>query len=256
MKIILVYHEHNFESFVDKVYDYLTDKSVEVIKRERQCMSSECYKDTDFVVVIGGDGTFLRASHMNKDVPMFGINPEPSKKEGFFMQSTIEDYEKFLDKILNGKYDVVDLMRLSVLIDDKMIPEFILNDIFIGDEKPYNMFNYNIEINDKKDFHRGSGLLVGTPAGSHAWLKSAGGQIMEITERKYQYVARDLYRGRLTSGFKLIKDVLSGEEIIKVFPNNSGILVVDSVSQEYRFEKGSEIVIKKSGYDLKYLQFN
>jgi NAD kinase len=207
---------------------------------DRECLSEKCYAKKDAILVIGGDGTFLRTSHLNKYLPMIGINPNPEKKEGFFMQLDRYDYKKKLP-ILIRKLRHINYFRLKVSINGKMIPERSLNELYIGTKKPYELFNYDIIVGKKREFQRSSGIIIGTPAGSHAWIKSAGGKKMKLDETRFQYVIREPYEGKLTGRFNLKKGMIS--DMVTIIPKNPSILVVDSVSREYNLDEGDTVLI-------------
>ncbi|MEM4397901.1 MAG: NAD(+)/NADH kinase, partial [Candidatus Woesearchaeota archaeon] len=237
---LLVYQKDSH--YLEEILNFLEKKS-KCLCVERDSLLEEHYKNIDLIVVLGGDGTFLRASHLNKNIPIIGINPNPEKKEGFYMQLTLTNYKEKIEKIINGKvnedYSIIKLLRLSAKINNKKLPQLILNEVYIGDEKPYNVFNYIIQIkkNNKiqEEFQRSSGILVGTPSGSHAWLSSAGGKKQKITDNKFQFVVRELYEGRLTKNYKLKNGFLeyNKDNKIIVIPKSKGILVIDSISPEY-----------------------
>ena len=102
MNILLVYIKNQNLEVLTSVKKILKNNDVTPI--ERDALKNNHYNDKNLVVVIGGDGTFLRASHFNKETPMFGINPTPSTKEGFFMQADKNDFQNKLNKVLEGKY--------------------------------------------------------------------------------------------------------------------------------------------------------
>ena len=66
----------------------------------------------DFVFVIGGDGTILKTArfYAKFQTPIFGIN---LGRLGFLSQSSKEDIEKSVDKILSGKFIVEDRIMLQ-----------------------------------------------------------------------------------------------------------------------------------------------
>ncbi|MCM2324932.1 MAG: hypothetical protein NDI94_00575 [Candidatus Woesearchaeota archaeon] len=238
MKILLSFHDGYFLEFVNEVKDSLKDYEIEMVDRE--CLNERCYIGKDAILVIGGDGTFLRTSHLNSNLPMIGINPNPEKKEGFFMQLDRYDYKKKLPGMIR-KLRYSNYFRLKVSINGKMIPERSLNELYIGTKKPYELFNYDIIVDGKKEFQRSSGILVGTPAGSHAWIKSAGGKKMKLDDTKFQYVIREPYEGKLTGRFSLKNGLLPDK--ITIIPKNPSILVIDSVSREYDLDEGDTITI-------------
>jgi NAD kinase len=251
--VLIVYQEGQLQKVLPKIKIILHKRNITFSKIEREKLSSKCYT-CELVIVVGGDGTFLRASHYNKNKPMFGINPAPKYKEGFFMQTNLDNFEKPLKKILDEKFETIDILRLKASIDNKKVTELALNDFYIGAIKAYSVFNYNLKFGNKTEFQRGSGIVIGTPAGSTAWTKSAGGEILKITDKKFQFVARELYEANLTKNYKLRKGVLSKDQILEIQCKCPGILIVDCVGHEYETFVGSIVKISVSNYPLKYIK--
>jgi NAD kinase len=243
MNILVVY----YKGFHEQILPLIRGTAV-----ERDSLKEDI-KDRDMIVVVGGDGTFLRASHHNKDVPMFGINPSPENKEGFFLQADLNDFQEKLDRIHKG-FSIGKLLRLEAEINGKKLKELALNEIYIGDAKPYLVFNYQLKIGKMQEFQRSSGILIGTPAGSNAWLKSAGGITMEMHEEKYQYIVREPYIGRLTPACSLRKGIMEKVDIIEVECKSPGIVVIDSISPEYKIKAGDKLKISVSNHPLKYIK--
>jgi len=169
------------------------------------------------------------------------------------MHSNVNDFEEKVKKILKKNSTVKRLLRLCVHINGKILSELALNEVFIGDAKPYNMFNYNLKIDDKKEFQRSSGILIGSPAGSHAWIRSAGGKVLDIKENKFQYVVRDLFEGKLTNNYKLRKGILSKDQTIEITVKTPAILVMDSVSPEYKLEREDKVTVSVAENSLNYV---
>lgn len=71
----------------------------------------------DVVVVLGGDGTFLRAAYMARDrgVPLLGVN---LGRLGFLSEVELHDLDAALDRIVAGDYDVEERMTLAVEVQD------------------------------------------------------------------------------------------------------------------------------------------
>jgi len=254
MNILIVHHQHMYDDFVKEVEKYLTSKKISHIREDRECLSNKCYKDINLIIVIGGDGTFLRASHLNKDIPMLGINPDTSKKEGFFMQADRTNYQDKIQKILEKDYSIIRLLRLQIEVDDKKLNHLVLNDVYIGDAKPYNLFNYDIKVNGDEEFQRGSGIIIGTPAGSTAWLKSLNGHEMDLQEEKFQFIARDLYNGRLTPKYKLKKGLLNKNKVIEITYLTPGIIVIDSITKEVKVKKSNKVKVSVAPDKLNYIK--
>lgn len=243
-----------YDDFVKKVEKFLNSKKINHKREDRECLTNKCYQGIDLIIVIGGDGTFLRASHLNNDIPMLGINPDPSRKEGFFMQANKTNYKDKIKKILKNDFRTIKLLRLQVEINGKKLNHLVLNDVYIGDAKPYNLFNYDLIINGKKEFQRGSGLIIGTPAGSTAWLKSLKGYVMDIQEEKFQFVARELYTGRLTPFYTLKRGLLNKNQAIEIICKTPAIVVIDSITPEVKVEKHGKVKVSVDNNKLNYIK--
>jgi len=87
---------------------------------DREKLSKKLFQNKDLVIAVGGDGTFLRASHFIFDkTPLFGVNSDPKCKEGFFMVATKNDFEKKLKRVLRNNYKIKKLHRLEAYIGNK-----------------------------------------------------------------------------------------------------------------------------------------
>ena len=61
----------------------------------RENLSFSKLSEKDLIVVVGGDGTFLKASHfIEGNQIIFGINSDPNNKEGFFLRTFKKDFVK------------------------------------------------------------------------------------------------------------------------------------------------------------------
>lgn len=246
MNFLLVYQQ-GFPNLLDEIKNFLS--SHKITTRERESLKPALYENKDLVVVLGGDGTFLRASHYNKGVAMFGINPKPDRKEGYYMQATYKNYQELWGGV--KKLQTRELLRLAIKINGDHIKELALNDVYIGDAKPYNMFNYDIKAGNKSEFQRSSGVLVGTPSGSSGWIGSAGLEINQ--QEKFGFIARELYRGELTPEYRLEKGLVNKDQTIQIKAKTPGIVVLDSVSEEYKLGEGSKVEISANSYPLQYI---
>lgn len=250
MNTLIVYHN----KYADLV-SYVKTLFPNHLVKERESLVTKDYSKKDLIVVVGGDGTFLRANHLNKDIPVFGINPKPDKKVGFFTRADIKDYKEKLEKIKNKNYKITNILRLDAFVNNKKINEICLNEVYLGDSLPYNMFNYELTVNNKTEFQRSSGILISAPSGSHAWSKSAGGKVLNLNEKKIQFLVREPYISRIHPNYSMLNEVLDENSIVKINCESSGILVMDSVGPEYALNKEDVVKIKKSEYDLRFIEF-
>ena len=131
-------------------------------------------KTADFVITVGGDGTFLKAARYFAplDVPLLGVN---IGRLGFLAQANPDEIDTLVEKIVNGKYKIQSRMMLSAL-DDKVSA---LNDIVVKGDSFSRTAKLFLSINNKVVCeYLADGIIVATPTGSTAYTLSAGGPVI------------------------------------------------------------------------------
>ena len=205
------------------------------------------FQNKDLVIAVGGDGTFLRAAQFINKQLLFGVNSDVKNKEGFFMKSDKNDFEKKLKGIMNGKIKIRKLPRLEAFINGKKIETLALNEFFIGAKKSYHAAKYLIQIGRKKEEQKSSGILITTPTGSYAWSKSCCNKTLPLNSKNFQFVVREPYEGNVFKNYKLKYGILKKNQNINIISEMlDGIVVADSVSKEYSFKNRSRATIKLS----------
>jgi NAD+ kinase len=250
-RAIIVYMK-GFLNIVRQVEAFLKANDIKVSCIDRKEFLTHHFKNIDLVISIGGDGTFLRASHpFFDDTPIVGINPDPKRKEGFFTSALISDYKGKLCMLLEGKYKKVFLGRLYAKINGKIIHELALNEFYFGRRSGYHMSHYELTVGGKTEFQKSSGVIIGTPQSSYSWIGSAGGKKLKLTDRLFQFIVREPYFGKLCHA-KNLKGILKPGQVIRLKPlTKNFILVVDSL-KAIPLNKCDMIEI---GYSEKFLHF-
>ncbi|MBI2134772.1 NAD(+)/NADH kinase [Candidatus Woesearchaeota archaeon] len=226
--------------------------------RKREKLKAKFFRNMDLILAFGGDGTFLMASHYVLDkVPMFGINSDPSTKEGFFMTANNDDFEKKLRRIINNSFKIKKLQRLEAYIGKKRIPDLALNEYYVASEKPYHTARYYLNVRGKRERQKSSGVLVSTAAGSYAWVKSAGGKELPLYSDDFEYIIREPYCGRTAAKCRLFNDILKKyEKIVIEFEIGNGIIIADSTATEHKFKAGEKVTIRLSKKPLNVISFD
>ncbi len=139
-------------------------------------------KDPDLVIVLGGDGTMLRAArdYMALSVPLLGVN---LGSLGYLTEVEKDNVIPALEKVLSGDYEIEERMMLEgTFIKQKEEKGYVraLNDISVIKSNPFQAIGLNIYVNGKflKDYNA-DGIIVSTPTGSTGYNLSAGGPIVE-----------------------------------------------------------------------------
>ena len=138
--------------------------------------------DTEIVVVLGGDGTILRAAELVHctEVPILGVNLGHvgflAEFESFQMSDAIRrvaDHDYLIDERMIAHVDVW-LPGATEPIED-----WALNDITLERETRGKMVELSIRVDDVEMSSFGAdGVIVSTPTGSTAYAFSAGGPII------------------------------------------------------------------------------
>jgi len=137
--------------------------------------------DTDALMAIGGDGTFLIAAAMlaGKDVPVLGVN---RGRLGFLSENRPEDV---LESLLEKKFKVEDreLLSATIIVPGQDTPlelpggNFALNEISIM-RSTSRMIGVDVALDGAwLPTYWADGILVSTSSGSTAYNLSAGGPI-------------------------------------------------------------------------------
>lgn len=134
--------------------------------------------ETDFLVVLGGDGTFLKAAGAAAlgNTPMLGIN---LGKLGYLTDTEASGAREALEKLLSGNYRLERRMMLNAGVEGGK-PETALNEALVarcGLPRPIEL---KVDINgEHMDTYRADGVIVSTPTGSTAYNLSAGGPVLK-----------------------------------------------------------------------------
>lgn len=227
--ILIIYSEKETEKHLDvveKIKNLLNDRKFSIIKSGQ--IDESNFKDVDLIITIGGDGTFIRASHFLKKTPIFGINSEPENSEGA-LKSLKADELHLLKEMLNGKFNTIKRERIKLKINNKEIDKLALNEIFIGSEKQYHTSRYLIKIDGEEEEQRSSGVIVVTGSGSNAWYKSAGGAPFSYSKKELKFLVREPFSGRLFSSKLLKGKIKKGEKIMfELRSHYNNIAAIDS----------------------------
>ena len=153
----------------------------EIGKEELNCPTEKFLKEVDLIISLGGDGTLLRAARLaaTEDIAVFGVNLGGL---GFLTQIGINDLEKSLEKLYQGRYFLDERMMLSCIVKRKEeeIKKFTaLNDVVIGKGAFARIICLATYVNnDYVITYSADGLVVSTSTGSIAYSLSAGGPIV------------------------------------------------------------------------------
>ena len=137
--------------------------------------------DLELVVVLGGDGTILRAAEIVRgcSAPLLGIN---LGHVGFLAESERDDLGEAVRRALSRDYLVEERMALNVRVkvgDDVIYETWALNEATVEKASRERMLEVVIEVDGRPLSSFGcDGVVMSTPTGSTAYAFSAGGPIV------------------------------------------------------------------------------
>ncbi len=254
---------------VDTLLNYVSKKNVDVyIESEfsellKSVATNKSFYETfdtfeqldtsfDLLISIGGDGTILRAITFVAalDIPIVGIN---TGRLGFLATIQVEDIEKAIQNILDGRYKISERSLLSV----ETVPEnadvselnFALNEVAVSRKNTTSMITVETLLDDEYlTSYWSDGLIVSTPTGSTGYSLSCGGPV--ITPGANSFVLTPIAPHNLSARPLIIPDSteiqlkVSGREEQHLLSLDSRIATLDN---------GTLIKIKKADFKIKMI---
>lgn len=144
-------------------------------------IKEELLRGVQAVIVLGGDGTMLRAAHTIEDyaIPILGINLGTM---GFLTEIEESNVYTALDRLIADDFYIEKRMMIEGSVKDKVYHS--LNDVVITRAGFSRIIGLNIYVNDQLlDTYEADGVIVATPTGSTGYNLSAGGPIVSPKSR-------------------------------------------------------------------------
>ncbi|MCU0844119.1 MAG: NAD(+)/NADH kinase [Spirochaetes bacterium] len=190
---------------------------------------------SELVIVIGGDGTFLRTARLfaGKNAPLFGIN---RGRLGFLTEFSPGEAFRYLDEVVAGKRtpSARSTLEASLIREGKELRTItVINDAVISKGAFSRPISVRLELDDAfLNCYSGDGLIIATPTGSTAYSLSAGGPIVipsidsayvlnpicphMLAVRPMIIPAQTTLRARIVSDFENLLLTIDGQEAIPI----------------------------------------
>ena len=167
------------ELYVDMEYYYFLKDNQRLNVPATKVFTEDDF-EADFVISMGGDGTFLKAAGRvgNKDIPILGVN---MGRLGFLADISPDDIEQCLEALFTDDYALQARALIQVEADGQPLgsPSFALNDVAILKRDTASMISIRACIDGQYlNTYQADGLVVSTPTGSTAYSLSNGGPII------------------------------------------------------------------------------
>jgi len=138
--------------------------------------------DIELALVLGGDGTILRAAEFvhGSQIPIIGVN---LGHVGFLAEAEREDLGEVVRRAIARDYEVEERMTIDVTVldpDDRVVERsWALNEATVEKSTPGKMVEVVVEVGGRPLSTFGcDGVVMATPTGSTAYAFSAGGPVV------------------------------------------------------------------------------
>lgn len=139
-------------------------------------------KETECILILGGDGTLIRAATklVTCDIPLIGVN---LGTVGYLCELEAQNVFQALERLMQDTYVIEERMLLTghgEMRGEHTSERCALNEITIHRTGALSILNLVVYVNGKHlhTFH-GDGMIVSTPTGSTGYNMSAGGPIVD-----------------------------------------------------------------------------
>ncbi len=256
--IALVYRLQTAEAVVmaKKVALWLKEKSYQVFTAPEQTLvpgtkpikSRAGLDKMGLIVVLGGDGTYLRAVRIlsGRQIPIVGIN---MGSLGFLTGNRIEDAFRVIEETLQNKMDLRPRSMIHALVrrKGKIRAEFhALNDVVI--ERGSASHLISTAIYSEKHLVsevKADGFIIASPTGSTAYNLAAGGPILHPEAKVFVVTAVSPHS--LTSRPLILPDDLPMS--FKMDSRTHTAQVIVDGQKETEINPDDELIIQRSPYD-------
>lgn len=143
---------------------------------------TEVYEASDFLICLGGDGTFLQTARgtIGREKPILGIN---LGSLGFLAEVELEQIDMALDRLAAGEVRISPrlVLQARVIRNGEVVhTDHAINDAVVTRMTVSRIVELHVFVDGHfVDTFPSDGLIVATPTGSTAYTLSAGGPIVQ-----------------------------------------------------------------------------
>lgn len=209
--------------------------------------------ESDFVIVLGGDGTILSMAQYAavRHVPILGIN---LGHVGFMSELEFPEL-RTIQKVFDGEYHIDSRMMLDVEVvrgDQIVYQSIALNEAIVKTGSIFRISLLDILCDREAvcSLH-GDGAIVSTPTGTTAYSLAAGGPVIEPSAENISVIPI------CPHGIQAKSYVFSPHREICIVPrffNDASIFVSSDGRKSFELVSGDRVYIRKSRYDTKLIR--
>lgn len=178
---IRAFHRHDFQCYLpEEIYVFLKSEMFNNIATLPYQKGDLKEGEMDYIVSIGGDGTFLATLPIQngKNIPVLGVN---AGRLGFLANVQMQELDQALHQLKHHQYTIQERSLLYFKNGGDYFENFpfALNDFTIHKHESTSMLQIDVAIDGEPLNHYWSdGIVLATHTGSTAYSLSCGGPIL------------------------------------------------------------------------------
>jgi len=239
--------------------DYICEKELasqvrkrfkDKLKQSSVADEKELAKKCDFMISIGGDGTFLATAKLvgNRNIPIIGVN---LGKLGFLAETRTREILGFVKKVVKGEYKIDErtVLEAKAYTNGSKSPRTIfgMNEMVINQSEIVKTIEIGVYFNNQLvNRYHADGMIIATPTGSTGYSLSAGGPI--VFPKTEVFILSPLSPHTLTARPVILPD----NGVFKVKINSKvQVNVVSDGNSIMKLKSPAVVEIKKAPYKIK-----
>lgn len=231
------------------------DDQYRIVYVERERLPNFDFERCFAVVVLGQDGLVANTAKYSGEIPIIGVNPDPSRYDGVLLPFRADQVGPVISRVRKNSYASRSVtLAEATLNDGQRLLAF--NDIFVG-VKSHGSARYMLSWRGNVEPQSSSGVIVSTGAGSTGWFSSIcnmtsgvgkwlGGQPisppkLEWEARKLVWAVREPFASRVSRCELVAGALQDGEELVleSITPEN-GVFFSDGIESDFlHFNSGT-----------------
>lgn len=234
----------------------LNEIEAEKINRKDLAYKSyKMYKESDFIIVLGGDGTLLGVARRIGwyETPILGVN---LGRLGFLTGVELRDLYTAMEKIFAGEYTIEERMMLeAVVVNNNVQVEtfYGLNDVVISKGAFTRIIRLKTYIDGHYlDSYSADGIIISSPTGSTAYSLSAGGPI--VNPQNSLLIVTPISPHTLHARSIIISD--KEKVCVEVEGGDNEVILTIDGQEGYKVKNEDKLVVSKADFHANFVKLN
>ena len=264
-KVLSCIANNDAELYIDMEYYYFLKDNQRLDIKATKVFTDDDF-EADFVISMGGDGTFLKAASRvgHKDIPILGVN---MGRLGFLADIGPNDIEHCIEALLSDDYAIESRALIQVEADGGSMGTLMgtgssgkalvpvpmgnaLNDVAVLKRDTASMISIRASVNGQYlNTYQADGLVVSSPTGSTAYSLSNGGPIIVPGTKVFSMTA--VAPHSLNVRPIVIPDSCVIDLEVESRSHNF-LVAIDGRSEKCK--EGTKITLRRAPYDIKVVK--